>query len=326
VTQFTIGSLFAGIGGFDLGFERAGFKTAWQVEIDPYCQKVLAKNFPEAERFGDIRECGSHNLKPVDVICGGFPCQDISNAGKRAGIEGERSGLWTEMHRIIRELRPRYVLVENVAALLGRGMGVVLGDLAEIGYDAEWRIISAADMGASHLRERVWILAYPIRFGHIRPVALSFSSANQEWNNSPHQQGGMAVAREVVAGSEAMAHAQSERPIEAGRVQFLESEERSSRCGEDVAYTEGRDGSRGVHGGSESEESSTANRYTHRWPAGWGDYQHEYERPRLKPRLGGTDDGIRAHVDRLRGLGNAVVPQIPEMIARRIKQALEAQS
>ncbi len=135
-------------GGFDLGFERAGFETVWQVEIDDFCRKVLAKNFPKAERYGDIRECGSHNLKQVDVICGGFPCQDISNAGLRAGIDGERSGLWSEMHRIIRELRPRYVLVENVAALLGRGMGRVLGDLAAIAYDAEWEIVSAADVGA----------------------------------------------------------------------------------------------------------------------------------------------------------------------------------
>lgn len=124
-TGFTIGSLFAGIGGFDLGFERAGFKTLWQVEINEWARKVLAKNFPHAERYADIRECGRHNLRPVDVICGGFPCQDISNAGLRAGIEGERSGLWSEMHRIIGELRPRLVLVENVAALLGRGMGRV---------------------------------------------------------------------------------------------------------------------------------------------------------------------------------------------------------
>src|ERR1700730_8657094 len=111
---YTMGSLFAGIGGFDLGFERAGFKTMWQVEIDPYCQKVLAKNFPHAERFGDIRECGSHNLKPVDVICGGFPCQDISNSGLRAGITGERSRLVTEAIRIVRQLRPRFFVMENV--------------------------------------------------------------------------------------------------------------------------------------------------------------------------------------------------------------------
>src|ERR1700678_1941479 len=115
----THGSLFSGIGGFDLGFERAGIKNVWQVEIDPYCQRVLAKQFPDAERFDDVRTVGRHNLKPVDIISGGFPCQDISTAGKRAGIaEGTRSGLWSEYARIIGELRPRFVVVENVAALL----------------------------------------------------------------------------------------------------------------------------------------------------------------------------------------------------------------
>jgi DNA (cytosine-5)-methyltransferase 1 len=154
------GSLFAGIGGFDLGFERAGIKTVWQVEIDGYCRGVLAKHFPSAQRFADIRECGAHNLSPVDILSGGFPCQDISNTGKRTGIDGERSGLWSEYARIVRELRPRYVVVENVAALLGRGMERVLGDLAACGYDAEWDCIPAASVGAPHIRERVWILAY----------------------------------------------------------------------------------------------------------------------------------------------------------------------
>ena len=157
----TLGSLFAGIGGIDLGFERAGFETVWQVEINPYCRRVLERHFPDAERFEDVRTVGRHNLRPVDVIAGGFPCQDISNAGKRAGIDGERSGLWSEYARIICELRPKFVLVENVAALLGRGMGRVLGDLSTLGYDAEWEIISAADVGAPHLRERVWIVAHP---------------------------------------------------------------------------------------------------------------------------------------------------------------------
>lgn len=160
----TLGSLFAGIGGFDLGFERAGFDTVWQVEIDDYCRSVLERHFPRAERFGDIRECGAHNLKPVDVICGGFPCQDISVAGKGAGInEGTRSGLWIEYSRIIRELRPRFVLVENVSALLDRGISRVLGDLAESGYDAEWQSLQAADFGLPHYRDRVWILAYPTK-------------------------------------------------------------------------------------------------------------------------------------------------------------------
>lgn len=156
----THGSLFAGIGGFDLGFERAEFETVWQVEINEFCRKVLAKNFPHAQRFGDIRECGKHNLQWVDVITGGFPCQDISRAGLLAGIDGKRSGLWREMHRIICELRPRIVVVENVAALLDGGISRVLGDLAACGYDAEWDCIPAAAVGTAHIRDRVFILAY----------------------------------------------------------------------------------------------------------------------------------------------------------------------
>ncbi len=161
--RMSVGSLFAGIGGFDLGFQRAGYEIKWQVEIDAYCQKVLAKHWPNVKRYGDINEVTGKQLGYVDVITGGFPCQDISVCGKGAGIEGARSGLWKEMHRIICEVRPRYVVVENVAALLGRGIGTVLGDLAEIGYDAEWQCIPAAAFGAPHRRDRVWIIAYPER-------------------------------------------------------------------------------------------------------------------------------------------------------------------
>lgn len=159
--MLTFGSLFAGIGGFDLGLERAGMQCAWQVEIDPYAQRILAKHWPDVPRYSDIRDCGAHNLAPVDVLCGGFPCQDISDAGKRAGITGSRSGLWSEFARIISELRPRYVIVENVSDLLHRGIGVVLGDLATIGYDAEWSIVSACALGAPHTRARLFIVAYP---------------------------------------------------------------------------------------------------------------------------------------------------------------------
>jgi DNA (cytosine-5)-methyltransferase 1 len=259
---YTMGSLFAGIGGFDLGFERAGFKTLWQVEIDPYCQKVLAKNFPEAERFGDIRECGGHNLKPVDVICGGFPCQDISNAGLGAGIEGERSGLWSEMHRVIRELRPRYVLVENVAALLGRGMGRVLGDLAAIGYDAEWQGVPAAAVGAPHIRDRVWILAYP----------------GQELGNHD------------------------------GR------EPDGWKC--DVMLPQGNDGTE-TQRRKDWELVSLVPGVHQRVAEDWWIHQSSVAR---------TTNGVsRQLVDARNGaLGNAVVPQIPEMFAHRIRAALEA--
>jgi len=156
-----VGSLFAGIGGFDLGLERAGFEIAWQVEIDPYCQRVLAKHWPNAKRYGDIRVIDWETVPRVDLLCGGFPCQDLSFAGKRAGIDGERSGLWSEYVRAIRALRPRYILVENVPGLLtNQYMGRVLGDLAESGYDAEWDCLPASAFGAPHRRDRVWILAY----------------------------------------------------------------------------------------------------------------------------------------------------------------------
>jgi len=153
--------LFSGIGGFSLGLRMAGgFETVQFCEIDPYCQKVLAKNFPGVPIHDDIR-----SFRPApgsaDLICGGFPCQDISSIGKNAGIDGERSGLWRELHRVISNVRPRYCIVENVAALLSRGLGRVLGDLAEIRYDAEWHCIPASHIGAPHRRDRVWIVAYP---------------------------------------------------------------------------------------------------------------------------------------------------------------------
>lgn len=175
----TFGSLFAGIGGFDLGLGRAGMECRWQVEIDPHCQQVLAKHWPGVKRYGDIRTVTG--IEPVDVVCGGFPCQDISNAGSRAGIDGERSGLWSEYVRLIRELRPRYVIVENVAALLGRGMGRVLGDLSACGCDAEWQIIRASDMGAPHQRERIWILAYSDSQGGPRLVKGGSTIAAGPW-------------------------------------------------------------------------------------------------------------------------------------------------
>jgi DNA (cytosine-5)-methyltransferase 1 len=157
-----VGSLFSGIGGFDLGLENAGFKIAWQVEIDEYASRVLAKHWPHIPRYRDIRNCDWEHMRPVDVLCGGFPCQDLSFAGRRAGIDGERSGLWSEYVRAIRTLRPHYIIVENVPGLLTNAyMGRVLGDLAESGYDAEWDCLPASAFGAHHRRDRVWIVAYP---------------------------------------------------------------------------------------------------------------------------------------------------------------------
>ena len=160
--MLTFGSLFAGIGGFDLGLERAGMQCAWQVEIDPYAQRILAKHWPDVPRYSDIRDCGAHNLAPVDVLCGGFPCQPFSLAGKQLGINDHR-WLWPATAAVIRTVRPRYVLLENVSALVrdSWAFGTVLGDLHTLGFDAEWATLRASDFGAPHNRERVYIVAYP---------------------------------------------------------------------------------------------------------------------------------------------------------------------
>jgi DNA (cytosine-5)-methyltransferase 1 len=158
--KLTTLDLFSGVGGFSLGLERTGgFETAAFCEIDEFCRRVLAKHWPLVPRYDDVRTLTAQGLggdwSHVDVICGGFPCQDISTAGRGAGIaDGTRSGLWAEYARLVGEIRPRYVIVENVSALLGRGMGRVLGDLAEIGYDAEWHVVPASAVGAPHERER----------------------------------------------------------------------------------------------------------------------------------------------------------------------------
>ena len=148
-----IGSLFSGIGGLDLAVECVtGGEVAWFCESDPYARRVLARQWPGVPIFEDVREV--QNPPGVDVLCGGFPCQDISNAGKRAGITGEKSGLWSEFARLIRTIRPQFVFLENVAAITVRGIGRVLADLAGGGFNAEWGCIRAADVGALHLRNR----------------------------------------------------------------------------------------------------------------------------------------------------------------------------
>jgi DNA (cytosine-5)-methyltransferase 1 len=169
--------LFSGIGGFSLGLERAGFQTVAFCEIDPFCRRVLAKHWPEVPCYDDVRtlsraRLADDGISGIDAICGGFPCQDISIAGNLAGLAGTRSGLWSEIARLIGELRPSFVIVENVANLLsgpaeqpGGWFGRILGDLAECGYDAEWRCFPASELGAPHHRERIWIVSYPHEIG-----------------------------------------------------------------------------------------------------------------------------------------------------------------
>ena len=236
--------LFAGIGGFSLGLERTGgFETVAFCEIEPFPQKVLKKHWPEVPIYEDVRELTAAKLAAdgiaVDVITGGFPCQDISFAGKGAGLEGERSGLFYEVARLVGELGPRYIILENVGALLSRGLDAVLGTLASFGYDSEWHCIPASHVGFPHTRDRVWIVAYPRQ-----ERAEGFVENALSW----------------------------------------------------------------LYGISWSENVGRAKAWA--------------RRPDLSASaLCRTSDGVSGRVDRTAALGNAVVPQIPELIGRAILEA-----
>lgn len=164
------GSLFAGIGGMDLGLERAGMGCAWQVEIDPFCRKVLTKHWPDVPKYEDVRDVGVHNLGPVDFVCGGPPCQPFStaSAGKRAGTSDDR-WLWPEMLRIVQGLRPRYALVENVVGFDGPGLESVVSDMEASGYEVLPPLeVPACAFGHDHWRPRIWVLGYTNKEGEPR--------------------------------------------------------------------------------------------------------------------------------------------------------------
>ena len=269
----TFGSLFAGIGGFDLGFERAGMVCKWQVEIDSCATKVLEKHWPNVHRERDIRQCGLHNLQRVDVICGGFPCQDISYAGHGAGLDGERSGLFFEAIRVVRQLRPKIVVLENVAALLTRGLDKVLGTLAQIGYDAEWHCIQAADVGAPHIRDRVFVLAYT-KHGWVSQRRRAEDAC---------EEGGL------------------------GRIQGHEREGGGEQAGSVLADAACELQHRRWLGSEQARWREFTN-------SGWW---------AVEPAVGRVADGVPGRVDRLRGLGNAVVPQVAEYIGKHVLRALQ---
>lgn len=155
----TVGSVFSGIGGLDLGLERAGWDVRWQAENDPYCSRVLKQHWPDVPNLGDVTKVDWSDVERVDLICGGFPCPPVSYAGLRRGYDDPR-WLWPWMRDALRVLRPRLVLIENVAGLVTLGLGAVLADLSDLGFDADWETLRACSVGASHSRERVFIVAY----------------------------------------------------------------------------------------------------------------------------------------------------------------------
>ena len=285
----TVGSLFSGIGGIDLGLERAGMESRWFVEIDPHCRNVLARHWPGLPIYGDITAIDWSGVEPVDVLAGGFPCQPVSHAGLKLAQADDR-WLWPEFAEAIRALRPRYILVENVAALLGRGFDEVVGDLSALGYDAEWDCIPAAAVGAPHIRDRVWIVAYPGSIQHQGDRAAISGSTTQELlvahtSRQRRGQGRAKPARQqgrphAPSGSHSVGHSN-------------ESVDGAPRTGEAQARPAGRV----VHAGTPPPRND--------W---WA----------TEPDVGRVADGVPHRVDRLRSLGNAVVPQVVEWIGRRI--------
>lgn len=282
--------LFSGIGGFSLGLERTGgFETVAFCEIEEFPRRVLAKHWPKVKQYGDVRQLTADVLRAdgiaVDVICGGFPCQDISVAGQQAGLgEWTRSGLWSEIARLVSELRPQYLLVENVANLLagpsqqpGGWFGRVLGDLAERGYDVEWENIPASAMGAPHRRERVWLVAYPRHEGvHER---RQHDCSDQEVRQLRR------VSRDGVSrGTE-------------GKVLAYPNILNAQRQFASVSSPQGREKQRGRQAGSCGDGF------------GWWD---------AEPDVGRVAHGVPDRVHRLKALGNAVVPQITELIGHAI--------
>lgn len=294
-----VGSLFSGVGGFDLGLERAGMRVVWQSEIDRYASRVLARHWPGVPNHGDIRRIDFARVAPVDVLCGGFPCQDISHAGRGAGIDGPQSGLWSEYVRAIRDLRPRYAVVENVAALRGRGLDRVLGDLAALGYDAEWDCIPASAVGAPHRRDRLWLVAYPDR----ESVHCLLHGRRHPGGRAPAPAGPLHAGDARGGGGVARGHrerrAERDAPALAGQAGFArrcDAEER--RAGGAPAEPGMGRSADGVFAGLDGGVSA--------WAGDW-----EAGIPR-------TVEHAPNAAARLRALGNAVVPQVAELIGRWI--------
>ena len=307
------GSLFSGIGGIDLGLERAGMECAWQVENDDYCQRVLAKHWPNVPRYGDIKEVDFARLEPVELLAGGFPCQDLSYAGKGLGLSGARSGLWSEFKRAVRVVRPRYVLVENVPGLLGRGMGAVLGDLASLGYDVEWESIPAAAVGAPHLRWRVFVVAYAEcggRVGTLSYLREHYAPRRLEWLKAEDH----GLSGE--AGGEPGVLADAERPEwwqgQPGRDEPNRTTSKWEETAGGPRALRPHDGTRAMGDTERASSYAFAAASPPRSAVGERGWWS------VEPDVGRVAHGVPRRVDRLRGLGNAVVPQKAEWLGRLI--------
>ena len=307
----TVGSLFSGIGGLDLGLERAGMTVIWQSEIDPYASRVLAKHWPEVPNYGDIKLIDWSRVERPSVICGGYPCQPFSTAGNRKGEEDPRH-LWPWVRQAISELQPDYAILENVRGHLSLGGTTVIADLAAIGYDAEWRIVSAASVGANHRRDRIIIVAYPNDNG-LSPGSFraGFTTPNgqkptgQEGSTNPQRCCGI--------------------PCDVADTEKFERDERGHRepCDTPTKWDAIQDPT--GRGGGNRANTDSVRRLDGRAQV----FSTEGRQQALgelaigrwwetEPDVGRVAHGVPSRVDRLRGLGNAVVPQVAEVIGRLV--------
>lgn len=317
----TVGSLFSGIGGFELGFEATGrFETRWQVECDPFATKVLEKHWPDVQRHDDVRSWPNETTEPVDVLIGGFPCTDISSSGKKVGLAGKESGLWYEFARIIRSLRPRYVCVENVAMLLSNGLSEILATLSNAGFDAEWATIQASDVGAPHKRERVFIIAWH----------------NPQGQTAKRTEDGyicLSCGAEIFSGCECD-HGEwvcNQCGEYTYPFHYDRNQDACVHCGsDDVSDAFGKRGCSGAAGikdaanaGQQQGDQGNRKRGSvsrlDRMVDGVSQWMDE---PNI-PRVG---FGIKKRADRLRCLGNAIVPQVAQVVAERLLQIHDARA
>ena len=297
--MITIGSLFSGIGGFELGLERAipNSTTIWQVEQKKYCHTILSKHWPDAKIYDDVRDITKDNVSPVDILCGGFPCQDISIAGKQGGIHAEKSGLWWEMLRIISELRPRVAVLENVPNIIRLGGLDVLGSLASIGYNAEWTIISARMFGAPHLRKRWFCVCYPADTD-------TDCESGQSVNDSSLE--GTSADSDSIRPRQAFDRRTSQTSHNRSEIHERRSQIQKSPDSDGSSIQTDR------LRGRLSKKDKAFNNALHRTG-----YRYWEKTEAVSP-LCDVDDGIPHRLARLRALGNAIVPQCSEWIGEQI--------
>lgn len=301
--------LFSGIGGISLGLERTGgFETVAFCEIDDFCRKVLKKHWPDVPIYKDVRSF--HHDGPVDVICGGYPCQPFSVAGKRGGDKDDRH-LWPEMLNCIEKYKPSWVIGENVAGHISMGLDKVLSDLERQGYTARPFIIPACAVDAPHRRDRIWIVGHAEHNGHSSPEERGAKqeppkSEKQEEERQPQGTSSISVN---VADTNSQWEQQPER---------IDKEERgrSGHGGQNVSNTNSE---RGCGGNTKRENAENAREL----PRGSGRYTGRVEAWKSEPAVGRVAHGIPNRVDRIRSLGNSVVPQIPEIIGYAILQSIK---